>query len=138
MPDDVSELGKAEALQARTKQSALRVLHLFQSLPPREDARIIGRQLLRSATSVGADYRAACRARSRKEFASKIGLVVEEADETVFWLQILVDGPIIPAAQLKPLQAEANQPLAIFAASHRTARKKKPTQDAETNHSMTR
>src|SRR5256885_1463333 len=114
-------LDKAAELQVRTKQFALRVLHLFQSLPSREDARIVGRQFLRSATSVGANYRAACRARSRKEFAAKIGIVVEEMDETVFWFELLTEGGIVPAAQMRPLQAKANQLLAIFSASHRTA-----------------
>ena len=69
----------------RTKRFALRILKLFRSLPKTEEARILGRQLLRSGTSIGANYRAACRARSRAEFIAKLGIVLEEADETVFW-----------------------------------------------------
>ena len=125
MRNDRSALEKAELLQARTKQFALRVLRLFQALPKREDARILGRQFLRSATSVGANYRAACRARSRKEFASRIGIVVEEIDETVFWFELMIEGAIVPAAQLRPLHNEASQLLAIFPAAHRTARKER-------------
>jgi four helix bundle protein len=75
-----------EPLRDRTKAFAIRIIRMFRALPPAEEAKIIGRQLLRSGTSVAANYRAACRARSRREFASKIGVVVEEADETVLCL----------------------------------------------------
>ena len=115
-------LDKAKELQERTKRSALRTIRLFRALPRQEEARIIGRQLLRAATSVAANYRAACRARSSAEFAAKIGLVVEEADEAVFWLELLVEAEIVPLERMEDLIDEANELLAIFSASRRTTR----------------
>ncbi len=85
----------------------------------------MGRQILRSGTSVAANYRAVCRARSKAEFISKIGVVVEEADETVFWLELLVDTGIVRKAKMNNLLVEANELLAIFAASQWTARGKR-------------
>ena len=82
---------QSEELKARTKAFAIRIVKLFRSLPKTEEARVIGRQLMRSATSVAANYRAVCRARSKAEFIAKIGVVVEEADETVFWLEMIID-----------------------------------------------
>ncbi len=123
----------ATQLKERTKKFAVRVITLFRSLPKTDDARIIGRQLLRAATSVAANYRAVCRARSRAEFTSKLGLVVEEADETVFWLELIGDTGIVQHDRLDGLVREANELLAIFAASH---------EDSEThdwlNEAMTR
>jgi four helix bundle protein len=113
-----------EELRRRTKSFAIRVVKLFRSLPRTEDARIIGRQVLRSGTSVAANYRAVCRARSKAEFISKIDVVVEEADETVFWLEMLVETNIVTAKRMDKLLREANELLAIFAASQRTAKKK--------------
>ena len=113
---------QTEELKRRTKVSAVRIVKLFQSLPSRDDARVIGRQMLRSGTSVGANSRAVCRARSKKEFVSKLGVVVEEADETVFWLELLVECGIVPQRKLAALIGEAEELLAIFAASQRTAR----------------
>ena len=110
-----------EALQARTKSFAVRIVKLFRALPRQEEAKIIGRQLLRSGTSIGANYRAVCRARSKKEFISKIGVVVEEADETVFWLELLIECTIVSERKLAELLNEANELLAIFAASQATA-----------------
>jgi four helix bundle protein len=115
-------LEKVEGLKTRTKQFSLQVLRLFRALPRMEEARIIGRQLIRSGTSVGANYRAVCRARSRKEFVSKIGVVIEEADECVFWIELLMEGGIISSRKLAPLLTEANELLAIFCASQRTAK----------------
>ena len=109
-------------LKQRTKEFALRVIRLFRWLPKTEEARIMGRQLLRSGTSVAANYRAACRARSRVEFIAKIGLVVEEADETAFWMELLVESGTIRSARMGDILKEANELLAIFAASQRTAR----------------
>src|SRR2546430_17314805 len=94
---------KTEQLKSQTRQFAMRIVKLFRALPRNDEARVIGRQMLRSGTSVGANYRAVCRARSRKEFVSKIGVVVEEADETVFWLELLVDCAIVPARRLGAL-----------------------------------
>ncbi len=109
-------------MRSRTKEFALRVVKLFQALPRSEEARILGRQVLRSGTSAAANYRAACRARSRTEFTSKIGVSVEEADETVFWLELLADTNIVPRARLSGLQHEANELVAILSASRRTVR----------------
>jgi len=115
---------KQEELRLRTKRFALRIIRLYRFLPKSPEAQILGRQLLRAGTSVGANYRAAGRARSRAEFIAKIGIVVEEADETIFWLECLVESGIVKAAALEPLLREANELVAIFAASQRTARGK--------------
>jgi four helix bundle protein len=112
----------SEALKVRTKGFALRVLRLYRSLPRTEEARILGSQLLRSSTSIGANYRAACRGRSRAEFVAKLGVVLEEADETVFWLELLQEGTIFPAGKLRDLLQEANELVSIFVSSVRTAR----------------
>ena len=104
-------------LKDRTKQFALRVMRLYRALPRREEARIIGRQILRSGTSVGANYRAACRARSKAEFVAKLGIVLEEADETVFWLELLQESSLISAQKLAPLVQEARELTAIFVTS---------------------
>ncbi|MEK9136525.1 MAG: four helix bundle protein [Bacteroidota bacterium] len=88
-------LDKALELQRRTKKFALMIIELYRKLPRTAEARVIGDQFLRSGTSVASNYRAACRARSRAEFISKIGIVVEEADETVFWLELVVESNII-------------------------------------------
>ena len=114
---------QATELKSRTKQFAIRIVKLFRSLPKAEEAQVIGKQVLRSGTSVAANYRAACRARSKAEFISKIGVVVEEADETVFWLELLVEAGIVSKSRMEGLLAEANELLAIFAASQYTARK---------------
>ena len=121
---DVEEnsLEKAKELQARTKSFALRIIRMFRSLPKTEEARILGRQVLRSSTSVAANYRAVCRARSKAEFTAKLGVVVEEADETIFWLELLVESGIVPEERVRSLINEANELLAIFAASRHTAR----------------
>ena len=86
---------KQEELRARTKKFALRVIRLFKNLPRSSEAQILGRQLLRSGTSVGANYRAVGRARSAAEFSAKIGIVLEEADESVFWLECLIETGIV-------------------------------------------
>jgi four helix bundle protein len=99
----------SEALKLRTKDFALRVLKLYRCLPRTEEARILGSQLLRSSTSIGANYRAACRGRSRAEFVAKLGIVLEEADETVFWLELFQEGNIFPAEKLRNLVQEANE-----------------------------
>jgi four helix bundle protein len=96
---------------------------LFQQLPRTAEAHILGKQLLRSGTSVAANYRAAGRARSAAEFSAKIGIVLEEADETVFWLECLIEAQIVKEALLRDLLREANELVAIFAASYRTARR---------------
>jgi len=116
---------QTEELKKRCKQFAIRIVKLFRSLPRTEEARIMGKQVLRSGTSVAANYRAVCRARSKAEFTAKIGVVVEEADETTFWLELLVDTGIVREVRMRRLMNEANELLAIFAASQRTARRKR-------------
>ena len=112
----------SEALKLRTKDFALRVLKLYRALPRTEEARILGKQLLRASTSIGANYRSACRGRSRAEFVAKLGIVLEEADETVFWLELVQEGNIFPAEKMRDIVREANELVAIFAASVHTAR----------------
>lgn len=104
------------------QSSLLCLIKLFRSLPRSEDARVLGRQVLRSGTSVAANYRAPCRARSRAEFVAKMGTVIEEADETVFWLELLVDSGLMPSPRMQHLLKEANELVAIFVASRRTAK----------------
>lgn len=115
---------KIEAFKQRTKQLSLRVIRLFQALPKTDEAEIIGKQLLRSATSVAANYRAACRSRSDAEFFSKISIVVEEADETLFWLEILWEAEIISHVKLQSLLEEYEEVVKIVN-SIRHKRKKK-------------
>ena len=117
---------KQEILKDRTKQFAIRIVKLFRALPKNDEARVIGKQVLRSGTSVAANYRAVCRARSGAEFIAKIGMVVEEADETVFWLELLVETEIISLQKMESLINEANELLAIFAASQTTAKTNSP------------
>jgi four helix bundle protein len=88
---------KHEDLKARTKAFAIRIVKLVRMLPKTEDARIMGRQLMRAGTGVAANYRAVCRARSKAEFIAKVGVVVEEADESVFWLEMLVETDLVSA-----------------------------------------
>jgi four helix bundle protein len=111
-----------EVLRERTRQFAIRVVKMFQSLPRTEEARVLGRQVLRSGTSVAANYRAVCRSRSRAEFISKLAVVTEEIDETAFWLELLVDTGIVPKAKMDKLLAEATELVRIFGSSVHTAR----------------
>jgi four helix bundle protein len=113
---------QAEELKNRTKAFAVRVIQLFRSLSRTEEARIIGKQVLRSSTSVAANYRAVCRWRTKAEFIAKIGTVAEEADETVFWLELLFESGIVPVNRMPKLMQEARELLTIFAASQRTAK----------------
>jgi four helix bundle protein len=110
-----------EALRKRTKAFSLRIVRLFRALPKTEEARILGRQVLRSGTAVGANYRSACRARSRADFISKIGITIEEADETAYWLELLIDAGIMKKARLENLLTEANELVRILQASRSTA-----------------
>ncbi len=112
----------SEAMKLRTKNFALRVLRLCRSLPRTQEARILGGQLLRSSTSVAANYRAACRSRSRAEFIAKLGIVLEEADETEFWLELIREAALFPPAKLQSLCKEAHEIVSIFVSSVRTAK----------------
>ena len=111
-----------EQLRGRTKAFALRVIRLYRSLPYKTDTQVLGKQLLRCGTSVAANYRAVCRARSKAEFIAKMGVVVEEADEAILWLELMTESGIISQAKTEALLKEANELTAIFAASQRTAR----------------
>jgi four helix bundle protein len=112
----------SETMKARTKGLALRVIRLCRKLPASQEGRIISRQLMRSATSVGANYRAVCRARSSADFVSKLGIVLEEADETLFWLELLVEAEIATSDTTQSLRQEADELVSIFVASLRTAK----------------
>ena len=109
-------------LQLRTRNFALRIVKMFKALPKSTEAQVIGKQLLRSGTSVAANYRAACRSRSKSEFTARLGVVVEEIDETVLWLDLLVGAEIVPEAKLTSLSKEAGELLAIFTSAQLTAR----------------
>jgi four helix bundle protein len=112
-------------LKARTKSFALRIIKVVDALPNTRSANVIGNQLLRRGTSVGANYRAACRARSKVEFVAKLGIVEEEADECDYWLDLLVDSGLMPGKQLSELRKEAGELVAITVASIKTARQRK-------------
>ena len=112
---------KEAELQERTKKFALRILKLTERLPNTVGGRVLANQLARSATSVSANCRAACRARSSAEFSSKLGTVAEEADESLHWLELIRDGSFIPEKRIAPLLAEADELTAIFTAGRRTS-----------------
>ncbi len=109
------------ALKARTKKFALDVIRFVRLLPPNDEGRTIGRQLIRAGTGVGANYRAVCRARSRAEFVAKLGVALEEADESAFWLEVIVELRMLAGSRAAKLLDEANQLTAILAASCITA-----------------
>jgi len=111
-----------QQLRDRTKAFALRVIRLYRSLPYTTDTQVLGNQLLRCGTSVAANYRAVCRARSKAEFVAKMGVVVEEADEAILWLELMTESGIVSSVKTELLLREANELTAIFAASQRTAR----------------
>src|SRR5688572_12118977 len=98
-----------QQLRTRTKSFAITVLRLCRRLPRTEESRVIGRQLLRAGTSVGANYRAVCRARSDAEFVAKLGTVIEECDETGYWLELLAEAGVCTSAAIRPSQAEADE-----------------------------
>ncbi|HEY0078057.1 MAG TPA: four helix bundle protein [Pyrinomonadaceae bacterium] len=112
-------------LRARTKSFALRIIHLYASLPKATEAQVIGKQVLRSGTSVGAHYREAKRARSTPEFISKIEGGLQELEETTYWLELLADSGIVPAGRLADLHHEAEELTAILVASAKTAKQRK-------------
>jgi four helix bundle protein len=116
---------QGDDLKRRTKAFALRVIKLVEALPKTRTADVIGRQLLRCGTSVGANYRAAARARSTADFIAKMGIVEEEADESLYWMELLVESGLIDAERLAPLMAETNEIVAIIVASINTARHRK-------------
>jgi four helix bundle protein len=112
----------ADTLKERIKQFAIQAIRLCSTLAKSSESSIITRQLMRSATSVGANYRAVCRARSAPDFVSKLGIVLEETDESLFWIDLLVDTGIASTDKVRLLRSEANELVAIFVASLRTAK----------------
>lgn len=115
-------LEKHRELRDRTKKFALRIINMSQVLPNTRAANVINNQILRSATGMAANYRAAGRSRSKAEFIAKIGVALEEADETLFWLELLGDSRTVKPEKLRDLITEINSLIAIFAASRRTAK----------------
>jgi four helix bundle protein len=101
-------------LRQRTKEFGLQIVHMFSGLPKTTEAQVLGKQVLRSGTSVGANYREAYRARSRAEFISKCGDSLRELEETAYWLELLVDGKIVPADRLAAVRQECDELIAIF------------------------
>jgi four helix bundle protein len=118
----------------RTFRFGIRVVRLVQTLFKADVARVIGNQLLRSGTAVGANYRAAARARSRADFIAKMGIVEEECDETLYWIDMLIELELVSGTSCKELRAEANEILAIVVASIRTARRNIKQPMRYTNH----
>ncbi len=112
------------ALKKRTQSFALRVIKLTESLGWRGSAGVIAKQLLRSGTSVGANYRAACRGKSNADFVHKLAIVEEELDESLYWMDLLVEAELVKEDLLTPLRQEADELLAIIVASIKTARSK--------------
>jgi four helix bundle protein len=118
----MTTLNRAKQLQDRTKKFAVRVIKAFARLPKDEATRIIGRQFLRSGTSLAANYRSACRARSGADFISKISVVTEETDETLFWFELLVESELIKLKLVEQVMSECGELLKIFSASVATAK----------------
>lgn len=118
----------SQDLKTRTKQFALRIIRMVRSLPKTKEADVIGKQLLRCGTSVAANYRAACRARSQADFISKVIIVEEESDESAFWMELIIDAEILKKNLVEELLKEANELTAIFTASGKTARSNKNPQ----------
>jgi four helix bundle protein len=120
-----------EDLRRRTKEFAIRIIELVASLPKNKITDVVGYQLLKSGTSIGANYREACRARSRADFISKIGIVEQEADETLYWLELLAEMDFVPHNTLESLQTECNELLSIFVATGKSTKSPRP-QDSST------
>jgi len=123
--EDADDNIKRHDFRRRTKGVALRAIRLVESLPKRQAGFAIGDQLLRSAMSVGANHRAAKRARSEAEFIAKMGIVEEERDECLYWMELLVESDMVTADRLRPLMQEVNELLAITVASIRTTKAKR-------------
>jgi len=117
-------------LKRRTKAFALRILKLVDALPKTAAGRALTSQIVRSGTSVAANYRAACRARSTADFIAKMGIVEEEADETLFWLELLGESELVSATKLAAIKQEANELIAITVASIKTARRNRGSNSA--------
>ncbi len=118
--DNATKSAFNEAFRSRTKAAALRVIRLYQQLPRTGEAQVLGKQLLRSATSVAANYRAACRGRSGAEWFAKVSICVEEADETQLWLELLGDADIFPKAKLAGLEQEYLEIVSVLASARKS------------------
>jgi len=118
---------ETEEMKQRTKRFGLRVLELSNHFPNTIGGRVVGNQIVKSATSVGANYRAACRARSRAEFASKIGIVAEEADESLYSLEVIAEGRIVPLQKVAWLLKEADELTAVFTSARRSSSQPQPS-----------
>jgi four helix bundle protein len=116
-----------QEFKQRTKQLALRVIKLVISLPKNTVSEVIGKQLIRSGTSVGANYRAACRARSTADLIAKLRIVEEEADECLYWMELIVEAKLVDVANLRSIMSETNEILAMTVASIKTLIAKNPT-----------
>ena len=130
-----AECGTTEAmsepdLKKRTKAFALRILKLVDALPKTTAGRALSSQIVRSGTSIGANYRAACRAKSTADFIAKMAIVEEEADETLFWLELLEESELLPAAKLTAIKQEADELIAITVTSIKTARRNRADNSA--------
>src|SRR5437870_11246670 len=119
----MNRLEFARQMQARTKIFAIRIIKFFTKLPKTEEARVLGRQLLRSGTSVAANYRAVCRSKSQADFISKMGTVVEEADETLLWFELFEDAEVCASDKVAKLKSEADELLRIFSTALGTAKR---------------
>ena len=117
---------KAEEFKTRTKLFALSIINLVEKLPKNKAADIIGKQVIRSASSVGANYRASCRAKSKADFIAKMGIVEEEADETIYWMELLFESGLISEPQFSTIKNEGKQILAIVVSSIKTAKSNRP------------
>ena len=120
----------------RTKKLALRIIRLVGSLPHTPTAEVIGKQLLRAGTSVGANYRAACRARSTADLISKLSIVLEEADESLYWMELLVESGLIFAKKLNSLMSETNEIVAMTSASVKTLRDRAKSEKSQRSNSL--
>ena len=110
-----------QELKKRTQQFALRVFRLVEALPKTYAGRAVAMQLVRSGSSIGANYRAACRGRSKAEFRAKLGTVIEEADESAYWLELIIEGNMLTKRKVEPLLQEANEICAIMVASRKSS-----------------
>ncbi len=119
------EDAKTRELLQRTQRFGVRAIRVIEALPPGTASWVLGKQLVRSATSVGANYRSARRARSTSEFIAKLGIAEEEADESIYWMQMLIQAGLVEAPRLDPLMQEAEELLAIIVASIRTAKRRR-------------
>ena len=117
-------------LKKRTKAFAIRILKLVDALPKTTAGRALSSQIVRSGTSIGANYRAACRAKSTADFIAKMAIVEEEADETLFWLELLEESELLPAAKLTAIKQEADELIAITVTSIKTARRNRADNSA--------